>query len=162
MSIIRDTTIKARKYLERDEILIFAGARQAGKTTILKQIKSELENRGKFCYFLNLEDPEYLELLNRHPKNLFKIFSFDLKQRTFVFIDEIQYLDDPSNFLKYLPEEIFKHPDNNFLTPSEAIDKYDKKKAFRYLNISLRAYSGSFPKETTQLISHVLFIKHLK
>ena len=63
MSIIRDTTIKARKYLERDEILIFAGARQAGKTTILKQIKSELENRGKSCYFLNLEDPEYLELL---------------------------------------------------------------------------------------------------
>ena len=30
-------------------------------------------------------------------------------------------------FLKYLPEEILKNPDNNFVTPSEAIDKYEAK-----------------------------------
>ncbi|OIO32023.1 MAG: alpha-amylase [Candidatus Yonathbacteria bacterium CG_4_10_14_3_um_filter_47_65] len=28
------------------------------------------------------------------------------------------------NFLKHLPGEILKHPDNNFVTPSEAIDRY--------------------------------------
>jgi alpha-amylase len=29
------------------------------------------------------------------------------------------------NFLNHLPEEILKHPDNNFITPSEAIKKYN-------------------------------------
>ncbi len=29
------------------------------------------------------------------------------------------------NFLRHLPEEILKHPDNDFVTPSEAIDRYD-------------------------------------
>ncbi len=29
------------------------------------------------------------------------------------------------NFLRHLPEEIYKHPDNDFVTPSEAIERYD-------------------------------------
>lgn len=105
MNIIRDITIKSKKYWHTDEILVFAGARQVGKTTILKQIQTDLKNQGNFCYFLNLEDPEYLGLLNHNPKNLFKIFSFDLDQKNFVFVDEIQYLKDPSNFLKYIFDE---------------------------------------------------------
>ena len=63
MSIIRDATIKVKEgELENDDILLFVGPRQAGKTTILKQLKDYLEKRNDVCYFLNLEDPEYLEL----------------------------------------------------------------------------------------------------
>jgi alpha-amylase len=29
------------------------------------------------------------------------------------------------DFLRHLPGEVLKHPDNNFLTPSQAIDRYD-------------------------------------
>ncbi len=29
------------------------------------------------------------------------------------------------NFLRHLPEEIYKHPDNDFVTPSEAIERYE-------------------------------------
>jgi alpha-amylase len=29
------------------------------------------------------------------------------------------------NFLRHLPKEVLKHPDNNFMTPSEAIDAYE-------------------------------------
>ncbi len=105
MSIIRDVTIKSKKYLDAKEILVFSGARQSGKTTILKQIQTELEIKNKPCYFLNLEDPEYLGLLNKTPRNLFKIFSLDLNMRNFVFIDEVQYLKDPSNFLKFIFDE---------------------------------------------------------
>lgn len=105
MSIIRDVTIKSKKYLTSDEVIIFVGARQAGKTTILKQIKADLESKGEICYFLNLEDPEYLELLNKNPKNIFKIFSIDSEKKIFIFIDEIQYLNNPSNFLKYIYDE---------------------------------------------------------
>ncbi len=108
MSILRDITIKSKKYWNTDEILIFLGARQSGKTTILKQIQSDIEREGFRCFFLNLEDPDYLKLLNEHPKNLFKIFAIDGKiaeKKTVIFVDEIQYLKDPSNFLKYLYDE---------------------------------------------------------
>ena len=105
MSIIRDITIKSKNAWFTDEILIFIGARQSGKTTILKQIRSELEVNGHICYWLNLEDPEYLSLLNQNPKNILKVFTFDLNKKTYLFIDEIQYLVNPTNFLKYLFDE---------------------------------------------------------
>lgn len=105
MSIIRDLTLKIQKYLQTDEILLLIGARQAGKTTILRQIEDILKKQNQDCYFLNLEDPDYLSLLNQSPKNLFRIFPLDLKKRSFLLMDEIQYLDNPSNFLKYFYDE---------------------------------------------------------
>lgn len=102
MNIIRDLYLKLKKDLLSDQILLIIGARQVGKTFLLHQIKDRLKSP---YYFLNLEDPEYLSLLNKSPKNLFKIFPFDLKKRTFLFIDEIQYLKNPSNFLKYFYDQ---------------------------------------------------------
>jgi len=105
MSIIRNVTIEALKYIDNDDILIFIGARQTGKTTILRQIQKYLEKENSSVYFLNLEDPDYLSLLNQGPKNLLKLFSFDLTKKSYVIIDEVQYLDNPSNFLKYFYDE---------------------------------------------------------
>lgn len=105
MSILRDITKKAQNYLDTEEILLFIGSRQAGKTTILKQLENFLQKNGQRTYFLNLEDPDYLTLLNDSPKNIFKIFSIDLNERNFIFIDEVQYLKNPSNFLKYIYDE---------------------------------------------------------
>jgi predicted AAA+ superfamily ATPase len=106
MTIIRDATIKAKKYLlNNEEILIFIGPRQAGKTTILRQLEMFLKKDNLSVFFLNLEDPDYLSLLNKSPKNLFKIFTFNSIQKNFILIDEIQYLNNPSNFLKYFYDE---------------------------------------------------------
>lgn len=154
MSIIRDATINSRKYLESDEIIIFVGSRQAGKTTILKQIRTDLEAKGENCYFLNLEDPEYLELLNKNPKNIFKIFPLDLKKKNFVFIDEIQYLKNPSNFLKYIYDE-HKERIKLIVSGSSAfyIDRKFKdslagrKKIFNVFTLSFREFLR-FKKET--------------
>lgn len=101
MSIIRDVTIKAQKYLDNEEILLFIGPRQAGKTTVLKQLQHLLKKEIPYFY-LNLEDKEYLKLLNNNPKNIFQIFSIDQSKKSILFIDEVQYLDDPTNFLKLL------------------------------------------------------------
>lgn len=105
MSIIRDLTQKLQNYLLGDEILLIIGARQVGKTTLLHQIVDILNNKRETSYFLNLEDPDYLSLLNESPKNLFKLFSFNLNKKTFLLIDEVQYLNNPSNFLKYIFDE---------------------------------------------------------
>ena len=103
MSVIRAVTIKAKKYLETPEILIFVGPRQAGKTTILHQLEKEIKDKPYF--FLNLEDKEIASFLNLSPKNIFQVLPLDLKKKTFIFIDEIQYLKDPTNFLKYLYDQ---------------------------------------------------------
>lgn len=104
-SIIRDITLKAQKDLHGDDILLFIGARQAGKTTILKQLQDTIGKFNGTSHFLNLEDIEYRDLLDQSPKNLLKIFPFDLQRKTFVLVDEVQYLQNPTNFLKYLYDE---------------------------------------------------------
>jgi len=90
--------------LDSEAILIIEGARQVGKTTILKQVKAHLDHSGKPGIFINLEDPDYLRLLNEHPRRLLPLLP-STRERSYVLIDEIQYLRDPSNFLKFLHDE---------------------------------------------------------
>jgi uncharacterized protein len=101
----RDVVSQIIKNSTKDEVLLLVGPRQVGKTTALHQVEAHLKKKGKTTYFLNLEDPDYLSLLKQSPKNIFQIFPIDLNQKNYLFIDEIQYLDDPSNFLKYIFDE---------------------------------------------------------
>lgn len=90
------------KHLERDEFSIIVGARQTGKTTLLKQLENHLENTNQKTYFVSLEDFDVLKELNKHPENLTKFIDLNTESRVFVLLDEIQYLENPSNFLKYV------------------------------------------------------------
>jgi len=147
MSIIRDQTAKVRDNLEKDEVLLIVGARQVGKTTLLHQILDILKNQGEITHFLNLEDPDYLALLNRSPKNLLKIFSFNLNRRNYLFVDEVQYLDNPSNFLKFYFDE-YKNKIKIVASGSSAfyLDKKFKdslagrKKIFHLYGLSFREF----------------------
>ena len=91
--------------LDRDETMVLVGPRQSGKTTMLKHLKKILENREDITFFINLEKKQFLNLLNENPENLFKLTGNLPERKVFVIIDEIQYLDDPSNFLKYIYDE---------------------------------------------------------
>jgi len=104
MLFYRDILKNIKKVLNREESIILSGARQTGKTSILIMLKEFLENKGQPCYYFNLENPDYLELLNKHPFNIFELIP-DSKVKLNIFIDEIQYLDDPTNFLKLLFDE---------------------------------------------------------
>lgn len=89
-------------HFQRKQISLIIGARQVGKTTLLKQLNEELLSRNETVFSFSLEDKEILDLLNENAKNLFQIISKPNKsKKTYVLIDEIQYLEDPSNFLKY-------------------------------------------------------------
>lgn len=155
MSITRNLTLNIKKHLLSDEILLIIGARQVGKTTLLHQIEEIIKTERQICYFLNLEDPEYLSLLNKSPKNLFKIFSFDLKQKNFLLIDEIQYLENPTNFLKYFYDQ-YKDKIKIIATGSSAfyLDKKFKdslvgrKRIFYLFTLSFREFLKFKNEET--------------
>jgi predicted AAA+ superfamily ATPase len=85
----------------RDTILLLIGARQTGKTTLLRKIQRQMKANGFQVDSFTLEDPQLLAHLNQHPENLFRYISKPQTGTRFLLLDEIQYLDDPSNFLKY-------------------------------------------------------------
>ncbi len=90
-----------KKWYENDQILLLNGARQVGKTSILMKIKEEFEAEQRQVIYLNLEDISILKELNEHPLNLLKYIG-DKNTKAYCLLDEIQYLDNPSNFLKLL------------------------------------------------------------
>ncbi len=92
----------AEKCLETEDILVLIGPRQAGKTTVLRHLESVLKAQGRKVTYFTLEEKDYLEELNKDPKNLFRIFPFSKDSRHYFLIDEIQYLEDPTHFLKLL------------------------------------------------------------
>jgi predicted AAA+ superfamily ATPase len=89
-------------HLPTKQISLLVGARQVGKTTLLRQVFDELKQREEAVFFLTLEDRRILDLLNASPQNLAQLIPMTAElNRIYVLIDEVQYLDDPSNFLKF-------------------------------------------------------------
>lgn len=120
----REILDDVKKILNRDEFIIFTGARQVGKTSILIILKDFLEKKGQNSYYFNLENIEYLKLLNKHPLNIFELISAS-KAKQNILIDEIQYLDDPTNFLKLLYDE--KRKDIKIIASGSSSFYIDKK-----------------------------------
>jgi hypothetical protein len=95
---------KINKWINNKKIIIINGARQVGKTTILKEIMRELESKNKNCAYLNIEAFQIADQLNENPDNIFNFL--DKREKiNFFLLDEIQLLDDPSHFLKYLYDQ---------------------------------------------------------
>lgn len=96
------------KWLDNEQMLLIIGSRQVGKTCLLYLLIQHLIKTGilqnRILYF-DLEDIEFLNLLNSGVNNFISYLSgkgLPQNEKVFVFIDEIQYLDNPSNFLKLL------------------------------------------------------------
>ena len=100
----RNLFIKLKAHLKKKEFTILTGARQSGKSTLLKQLQAASSAESIPCVFLNLENKTILAALDADPLNVFTYLPSTTK-RAFVFIDEIQYLQDPSNFLKLLYDD---------------------------------------------------------
>jgi predicted AAA+ superfamily ATPase len=100
------------KHLENKEFTILTGARQTGKTSLLKQLHKHLISLGRKAVMLTLEDIQIRNALDQRPENLFNYTDMPKtvavnqelspNDKLYVLIDEIQYLNAPSNFLKLL------------------------------------------------------------
>lgn len=91
-------------------IIVIIGARQVGKTVVLQLLAEQLQAKGvekkQLCY-LDLEDLRNLEICNRDLdffKRYLTLQGVDLSRKAYVFIDEIQYHDNPTNFLKLIAD----------------------------------------------------------
>jgi predicted AAA+ superfamily ATPase len=97
---------KVQDNLVQKHIALIIGPRQVGKTTVMLQLYKSLKEESKKAFFLNLEDKDIKNAFNHHPEQLFNFIApINPNEKYFIFIDEIQYLDNPSNFLKYLYDQ---------------------------------------------------------
>ena len=105
----RELYAQIQSHIKEKEFTIITGARQAGKTTLLRKVYSDLRIQGKTVSYLSMEDPGILAAANEHPEQIFKFsprpenpLTSGISQKIFLLIDEIQYLSSPTGFLKYL------------------------------------------------------------
>lgn len=92
-------------HIPKKEYTILIGARQTGKSTLLKQLEGVLRSTGETVVLLNLERRDILQELNQNPESVFKYISKKESSKVYLLVDEIQYLDDPTHFLKLLYDE---------------------------------------------------------
>lgn len=96
---------KLKTHIFKDEVTVLTGSRQVGKSTLLKNLNEELTTEGFSTHYFTLEVKRYKQLLDENPENLLAIIPPVGDSRIIVFIDEIQYLEDPTNFLKLYYDE---------------------------------------------------------
>ncbi len=98
--IKRNLLNEIREHLSKKEISFIVGPRQAGKTTLMLQLKEELVKKGFPTLFLNLDVEHDKEFFTSQLKLINKIELEIGKKHGFVFIDEIQRKEDAGLFLK--------------------------------------------------------------
>ena len=103
----RDIFSQIEPYIGDETIIVLHGARQVGKTHILKYIQNWLEERGKKSLYYDLEYSDTLDLINHGTTAFINELSgkkYIEGEEIYVLIDEIQYLDNPSSFLKIIAD----------------------------------------------------------
>lgn len=94
---------KLKKYLGAKQVIVITGMRRVGKTTILKQILSEIKFQNKAYFDLeklsdrNVFDQKNYDniLLDLERKGI------DIKKKIYLAIDEIQFLPNITSVIKY-------------------------------------------------------------
>lgn len=99
----RDIEKTLEPYFESRQALFILGARQVGKTSLLQRLMKRFPERQTF--YLDLERVSDKRVLEEGPQNFLNYLEFqgiDLGVKNYVFIDEIQYFEDFSKFIKIL------------------------------------------------------------
>jgi predicted AAA+ superfamily ATPase len=88
-------------YLNSKECIVIYGPRQVGKTTLLRYLMREHLKENVFYFDLELKS--LLDLCNKGAEETYKYLlqkGADEKNKIYLVIDEIQYLENPANFIK--------------------------------------------------------------
>lgn len=91
-----------KKHLQQREISLITGPRQAGKTTLMKLLKEELDRSGESTLFLSLDIELDKQFFVSQETLLRKIRLEISNKHGYVFLDEIQRKENAGIFLKGL------------------------------------------------------------
>lgn len=99
----RDIEKTLEPYFESKQALFILGARQVGKTSLLQRLINRFPEGQTF--YLDLERVSDKRVLEEGPQSFLNYLEFqglDLGVKNYIFIDEIQYFEDFSKFIKIL------------------------------------------------------------
>lgn len=91
-----------REFYDSDLIKIITGIRRSGKSVILEQVKDEIKNKTENVISLNFEDKRVLANIPNSDVLIEYIEKNRKKGKCYVFLDEIQMLDDWQDACKTL------------------------------------------------------------
>jgi len=104
MIIERELYSKIKPVINSPEVIIITGMRRVGKTTLLRHIMEKISSENKL--FLDLENPanqKYFEEENYDKiADGLGILGLNLKEKGYVFLDEIQFVKNIPSAVKYL------------------------------------------------------------
>lgn len=88
--IKREMLEKVKDHLEKDEISLIVGARQVGKTTLMKQLKEELEENGENTLYLSMDIQKDRTHFESQQDLIDRVELEFGDENGYVFLDEIQ------------------------------------------------------------------------
>lgn len=98
--IRRDIYRSLKEHHTAREITILVGARQVGKTTLLKLLEKDLKQEGLRTFYLNLDYEPHMRYVSSQQNLIAKIELEFGDHAGYVFIDEIQRKENAGVFLK--------------------------------------------------------------
>ncbi len=144
--IRRDLFNDLLTHLEAKEISLIVGPRQAGKTTLMKDLRDYLESKGERTLFFNLDfEPD--NVFFKTQEGLIRRLDLEFGQkRAYVFIDEIQRKENAGLFLKGLYD--YDLPYKLIVSGSGSLDLKEKiheslagrKRLFELTTVSFREF----------------------
>lgn len=102
MNIKRTILPAIEEHLSAPEMTIITGARQVGKTYLMRVLETGLKERGEKTLYLNLDYDEHLPLFSSQRKLIDYIKLQVGEKKAYIFIDEIQKKENAEIFLKGL------------------------------------------------------------
>lgn len=104
MIIERELYSKIKVYIKSPEAIIVTGMRRVGKTTLLRYLFERIDSENKLM--LDLENPilqKYFEEKDYEKIKLnLEVLGVNFSKKSYVFLDEIQYIKSLPSIVKYL------------------------------------------------------------
>ena len=128
-----------REFYDSDLIKIITGIRRSGKSVILEQVKDEIKNKTDNIISLNFEDKRILNTIKDGDSLIAYVEQNRKRGKCYVFLDEVQMLDDWQNACKTLrlyDMSVFITGSNSKLLSKE----FTKELSGRYVAFRIRPF----------------------
>lgn len=141
----RELLSKLVPAMQKAEAIFIFGARQCGKTTLLRQLMAEPSYQNSI--YVDIEYPLMLETFSRGIEEVLRFLRLQRKDkhsRCYVFIDEVQYIKDMSQTIKLLVDHHSEEFKLVMTGSSSALIKYQFKESLVGRKIVFELYPLSF------------------